>query len=61
MTFGRPSNIPNEYMKLDLPLNQNLERLTMMTNSTVSVGSMDTPDTVCFFISTMYDLVTVVP
>ncbi|KIW16954.1 hypothetical protein PV08_04145 [Exophiala spinifera] len=55
MTFGRPSTIPNEYVKLELPINQNLERL-----ATSSLGgmpalneSLEPPATVCFYIATI--------
>lgn len=54
MTFGRPPTIPNDYMKLDLPLNQNLDKLTVLGSTAASVGTLDPPDTVCFFIATMY-------
>lgn len=54
MTFGRPATMPNYYVKLDLPINQNLERLTMMGNSVGSVSSLDPPDTVCLFTATVY-------
>ncbi|KIX01785.1 uncharacterized protein Z518_09512 [Rhinocladiella mackenziei CBS 650.93] len=52
MTFGRPATIPNDYLKLDLPVNQNLEKLTMM-GSSAAVSSLDPPDTVCLFIATI--------
>ncbi|KAG9773388.1 AAT family amino acid transporter, partial [Aureobasidium melanogenum] len=53
MTFGRPPTIPNDYMKLDLPLNQNLDKLTVLGSTAASVGTLDPPDTVCFFIATI--------
>lgn len=55
MTFGRPSTIPNEYMKLDLPVNQSLEKLALATigTSRSSVEGLDAPDTVCLYIATM--------
>lgn len=53
MTFGRPATIPNHYMRLELPVNQNLEKLSMMGTSTGSLSTLDPPDTVCLFIATM--------
>lgn len=53
MTFGRPSMMPNSIVKLDLPINQNLERLTMLGASAASTNPLDPPDTVCFFTATM--------
>lgn len=53
MTFGRPATIPNHYMRLELPINQNLEKLSLMGTSTASLSSLDPPDTVCLFIATM--------
>lgn len=55
MTFGRPSTIPNEYVKLDLPINQKLEKLVMTTTGSMSAPNecLDPPDTVCLYIATM--------
>jgi len=56
MTFGRPPAIPNEYVQLDLPLCQSLERLARTNGNLTAAGSSDPPDTVCLFVSTMYVL-----
>ncbi|KAJ9502334.1 hypothetical protein H2202_002399 [Exophiala xenobiotica] len=55
MTFGRPPTIPNEYVKLDLPINQKLEKLVMTTTGSMSAPNerLDPPDTVCFYIATI--------
>ncbi|OAP63482.1 hypothetical protein AYL99_02709 [Fonsecaea erecta] len=53
MTFGRPCMMPNSIIKLDLPLNQNLERLSMLGHSATSMSSLDPPDTVCLFTATI--------
>lgn len=54
MTFGRPFMMPNSVVQLDLPVNQSLERLTVMGSSIGSMSNVDAPDTVCFFTATMY-------
>ncbi|OAL37349.1 hypothetical protein AYO20_03198 [Fonsecaea nubica] len=53
MTFGRPCMMPNSIVKVDLPLNQNLERLSMLGHSATSMSSLDPPDTVCLFTATI--------
>jgi hypothetical protein len=53
MTFGRPCMMPNCIVKLDLPINQNLEKLTMLGGSAAGPSNLDPPDTVCFFTATM--------
>ncbi|OAL32981.1 hypothetical protein AYO22_00066 [Fonsecaea multimorphosa] len=53
MTFGRPCMMPNSIIKLDLPLNQNLERLSMLGHSATSMSTLDPPDTVCLFTATI--------
>jgi hypothetical protein len=53
MTFGRPCMMPNCIVKLDLPINQNLEKLTMLGGSAAGPSSLGPPDTVCFFTATM--------
>ncbi|KIV85748.1 hypothetical protein PV11_01410 [Exophiala sideris] len=55
MTFGRPSTIPNEYVKLDLPVNQKLEKLatTTIASTAASGESFDPPETVCLYIATL--------
>ena len=54
MTFGRPCMLPNFIARLDLPLNQSLEKLTMLRGSFSSTNTLDPPDTVYFFTATMY-------
>ncbi len=57
MTFGRPPTIPNEYMKLELPVNQSLEKIAMATtigNAAITGEGPTQSDTVCFYIATMY-------
>jgi hypothetical protein len=59
MTFGRPPTIPNEYMKLELPVNQSLEKIALATTQSMgnAVPASEGPtqsDTVCFYIATMY-------
>ncbi|KAK6379813.1 hypothetical protein LTS17_005886 [Exophiala oligosperma] len=55
MTFGRPSTIPNEYVKLDLPVNQKLEKLAISSIGTITAlsGTVEPPDTVCLYIATI--------
>ncbi|OCT54128.1 C6 transcription factor [Cladophialophora carrionii] len=53
MTFGRPCMMPNCIVKLDLPVNQNLEKLTMLGGSLAAPSRLDPPDTVCFFTATI--------
>lgn len=55
MTFGRPSSIPNEYVKLDLPVNQSFEKLatTPIASTATSGDHFEPPETVCLYIATM--------
>lgn len=56
MTFGRPSTIPNEYIKLDLPVNHKLQKLATSSIGTMPAlnESLEPPDTVCLYIATMW-------
>jgi hypothetical protein len=54
MTFGRPQTISKEYIRLDLPLNRDLDTLAV-SHQTSAPQMIDEPQqTVCFFIATMY-------
>lgn len=54
MTFGRPQTISKEYIRLDLPLDRDLDTLAA-SHQTSALQMIDEPkQTVCFFIATMY-------
>ena len=54
MTFGRPQTISKEYIRLDLPLNRDLDALAASYQTSVGEVSDEPQQTVCFFIATMY-------
>lgn len=53
MTFGRPQTISSEFVRLDLPLNQDLDFLAASFQTPSRQTHGDTHETVCFFIATM--------
>lgn len=53
MTFGRPQIISAESIRLELPLDRNLDALVVSTYAATPQFSDDVHSTVCFFIATM--------
>jgi hypothetical protein len=53
MTFGRPQTISKAYVRLDLPLNRDLDFLAVPYHTPTGRTSTQPPETVCFFIATM--------
>ena len=54
MTFGRPPAIPNDFVKMPLPLNQNLDNMAQADTTLMSNMVPDLSDTVCLFTATTY-------
>ena len=53
MTFGRPQTISAEYIRLDLPLDRDLDSLAVSDHGVAPQVSDDAHSTVCFFTATM--------
>ena len=53
MTFGRPQTISKEYVRLDLPLNRDLDFLAVPYHTPTGRTNTQPAETVCFFIATM--------
>ena len=53
MTFGRPQTISAEYIRLELPLDRDLDSLAISNHAVAAQGNEDAPSTICFFTATM--------
>lgn len=53
MTFGRPPSIPNEYIRLELPLNTSLDNLLPRNAASQQLQVDDSHNTVSLFIATL--------